>query len=103
MKLIRIVTIAMIAACVAAGIYVAKPQTIRPHTKEVHLRNIRQLTFGRDAPLADISHPTESGLFTRQLISDRRIAHRCQAALRVTFGRFIRRTTSFPPKPTEPT
>src|SRR2546429_1368518 len=48
MKLIRIVTIAMIAACVAAGIYVAKPQTIRPHTKEVHLRNIRQLTFDGD-------------------------------------------------------
>jgi Tol biopolymer transport system component len=28
------------------GIYVARPQTLQPHPKEVHLRNIRQLTFG---------------------------------------------------------
>ena len=46
MKFTRIITIAMIAASVAGGVYVAMPQTIRPHPKEVHLRNIRQLTFG---------------------------------------------------------
>jgi len=31
---------------VMAGIYVARPQSIQPHPKEVHMRNIRQLTFG---------------------------------------------------------
>jgi len=46
MKFTRIITIAMIAASVAGGVYVAMPQAIRPHPKEVHLRNIRQLTFG---------------------------------------------------------
>src|SRR2546429_433256 len=48
MNLTRIITIAIIAACVGGGIYVAKPQTLRPHPKEVHLRNIRQLSFGGD-------------------------------------------------------
>lgn len=46
MKLTRILTTALIAASVMGGIYVARPQTIQPHPKEVHLRNIRQLTFG---------------------------------------------------------
>jgi TolB protein len=46
MKVTRIITIGMIAGCVMAGIYVAMPQTIKPHPKETHLRNIRQLTFG---------------------------------------------------------
>jgi TolB protein len=46
MKLIRIVPFALVAACVAGGVYIARPQTIRPHAKETHLRNIRQLTFG---------------------------------------------------------
>jgi hypothetical protein len=46
MKLTRILTIALIAASLMGGIYVARPQTIQPHPKEVHLRNIRQLTFG---------------------------------------------------------
>ena len=48
MKLMRIITIAIIAASVGGGIYIAKPQSLRPHPKEVHLRNIRQLTFGGD-------------------------------------------------------
>jgi TolB protein len=46
MKLTRIIAIAMLAGSLAGGIYVAMPQTIRPHPKELHLRNIRQLTFG---------------------------------------------------------
>jgi TolB protein len=48
MKLTRIHTIALAAAAAAlmGGIYAARPQTIQPHPKEVHLRNIRQLTFG---------------------------------------------------------
>jgi TolB protein len=47
---IRISIVAVIAALVSAGLYFSSPfqvgQTIAPHTKEVHLRNIRQLTFG---------------------------------------------------------
>jgi hypothetical protein len=46
MKVTRILTIAFAAASIMGGIYAARPQTIQPHTKEVHLRNIRQLTFG---------------------------------------------------------
>src|SRR5213594_1713751 len=46
MKLMRILTLALGAATLMGGIYVARPQTIPPHAKEVHLRNIRQLTFG---------------------------------------------------------
>src|SRR2546422_8329355 len=48
MRLTRIITIAIIAASIGGGIYLAKPQSLRPHPKEVHLRNIRQLTFGGD-------------------------------------------------------
>ena len=155
MKLLRIIPIALIAACVGGGIYIARPQTIHPHPKEVHLRNIRQLTFGGTNAEAYFSFDGQKVIFqsTREpykcdqiftmnrdgsnvrlvstakgrttcgyfmpdgkriiyrsdrkhndlLILDRRIAHRCQAELKVTFGRFIRRTTSFRPKPTEPT
>jgi len=46
MRLTRIPAAALFAAFVMAGIYVARPQTIQPHPKEVHLRNIRQLTSG---------------------------------------------------------
>jgi Tol biopolymer transport system component len=46
MKITRIISIGMIAGCVMGGIYVAMPQTLKPHPKETHLRNIRQLTFG---------------------------------------------------------
>ena len=46
MKITRIITIGLIAGCVMGGIYVAKPQTLKPHPKETHIRNIRQLTFG---------------------------------------------------------
>jgi TolB protein len=46
MRLTRILVAALFAAFVMAGIYVARPQTIQPHPKEVHLRNIRQLTSG---------------------------------------------------------
>ena len=48
MRLTRILTAALFAALVMAGIYVARPQKIQPHPKEVHLRNIRQLTSGGD-------------------------------------------------------
>src|SRR2546427_57942 len=53
MKLMRIITIAIIAASIRGGIYIAKPQSLRPHPKEVHLRNIRQLTFGGDSAKPD--------------------------------------------------
>src|SRR5580765_1007005 len=46
MKLTRLLTVALIAASLMGGIYVARPQTNQPHPKEVHLRHIRQLTFG---------------------------------------------------------
>jgi TolB protein len=46
MKLTRIFVPALVTASVMAGIYIARPQAIQPHAKEVHLRNIRQLTFG---------------------------------------------------------
>ena len=46
MKVTRIITIGMIAGCLMGGMYVALPQTVKPHAKETHLRNIRQLTFG---------------------------------------------------------
>jgi TolB protein len=46
MRLTRILLASLFAALVMAGIYVARPQTIQPHPKEVHLRNIRQLTSG---------------------------------------------------------
>jgi TolB protein len=46
MRLMRILLAAVFAALVMAGIYIARPQTIQPHPKEVHLRNIRQLTSG---------------------------------------------------------
>jgi len=46
MRLTRIVIPALLTAFVMAGIYVARPQSIQPHPKEVHMRNIRQLTFG---------------------------------------------------------
>ena len=41
-----ILTAVFAALSVMGGIYIARPQNIRPHPKEVHLRNIRQLTFG---------------------------------------------------------
>jgi Tol biopolymer transport system component len=46
MRFTRIFLAALFAALVMAGIYIARPQTIQPHPKEVHLRNIRQLTSG---------------------------------------------------------
>ena len=43
----RITLIAISAGLMGAGLYVsAQVQTIQPHPKEVHLRNIRQLTNG---------------------------------------------------------
>jgi TolB protein len=46
MNLTRILGAGVITAAVMGGIYIARPQTIQPHPKEVHLRNIRQITFG---------------------------------------------------------
>ena len=43
----RLTFIAIFCAVMAAGLYVsAAAQTLQPHAKEVHLRNIRQLTSG---------------------------------------------------------
>ena len=46
MNFTRILSAAFIAVSVTAGAYIARPQSVRPHAKEVHLRNIRQVTFG---------------------------------------------------------
>jgi Tol biopolymer transport system component len=46
MTLTRIAAIAVATTWLMGGFYIARPQTIPPHPKEVHLRNIRQLTFG---------------------------------------------------------
>ena len=63
MKFTRIITVAMIAACVTAGLYVAKPQSITPHPKEVHLRNIRQLTTNGDNAEAYFSFDGQKIIF----------------------------------------
>jgi len=59
----RILTIALIAAAVTGGIYVSRPQTIQPHPKEVHLRNIRQLTFDGDNAEAYFSFDGQKIIF----------------------------------------
>src|SRR2546430_15739375 len=46
MKLTRMLIIALIGLSLMGSIYFGRPQTIPPHAKETHLRNIRQLTFG---------------------------------------------------------
>jgi Tol biopolymer transport system component len=46
MKFMRIVAAAFVLASLIGGVYIARPQNIRPHSKEVHLRNIRQITSG---------------------------------------------------------
>ena len=68
MKLTRILTTAFIAVSVAGGIYAAMPQAIRPHPKEVHLRNIRQLTSGGENAEAYFSLDGQKVIFqsTRQ-------------------------------------
>jgi TolB protein len=59
----RILTIALIVAAVTGGIYAARPQTIQPHPKEVHLRNIRQLTFDGDNAEAYFSFDGQKIIF----------------------------------------
>jgi TolB protein len=65
MKLTRILTIALAVAAAAlmGGIYAARPQTIQPHPKEVHLRNIRQLTFGGENAEAYFSFDGQKIIF----------------------------------------
>lgn len=65
MKLTRILTVALAAAAAAlmGGIYAARPQTIQPHPKEVHLRNIRQLTFGGENAEAYFSFDGQKIIF----------------------------------------
>ena len=63
MRLTRILTVAMAAAFVMAGIFVARPQAIEPHAKEVHLRNIRQLTFGGENAEAYFSQDGQKVVF----------------------------------------
>src|SRR5207245_11442823 len=48
MKPRSVLTIAVLATLALGAIYSARPQTIQPHPKEVHLRNIRQLTSGSE-------------------------------------------------------
>src|SRR3989442_11666942 len=63
MQWTRILTLALVAATLMGGIYVARPQTIPPHAKEVHLRNIRQLTFGGENAEAYFSLDGEKIIF----------------------------------------
>jgi len=63
MKLTHVLTIALMSASIAGGIYVARPQTIQPHAKEVHLRNIRQLTFGGENAEAYFSFDGQKVIF----------------------------------------
>jgi Tol biopolymer transport system component len=65
MKVTRILTIALAAAAAGlmGGIYAARPQTIQPHPKEVHLRNIRQLTFGGENAEAYFSFDGQKIIF----------------------------------------
>ena len=65
MRLTRILTIALAAGAAAlmGGIYAARPQTIQPHPKEVHLRNIRQLTFGGENAEAYFSFDGQKIIF----------------------------------------
>ncbi len=46
MKVTAILIAPALAALALAAIYGAPPQAIRPHAKEAHFRNVRQLTFG---------------------------------------------------------
>ncbi len=46
MKWKHLLMTAAIAAAAFGAIYSAQPQTLRPHARESHLRNVRQLTFG---------------------------------------------------------
>src|SRR5437867_11717215 len=46
MKPRSVLTIGVLATLALGAIYFAREQTIQPHPKEVHLRNIRQLTSG---------------------------------------------------------
>ena len=63
MKLTRILTFAFVVAALTGGIYVALPQTVRPHPKESHLRNIRQLTFGGENAEAYFSFDGQKVIF----------------------------------------
>jgi TolB protein len=63
MNLRRILIIALIGAALTAGIYIARPQVIPSHPKEVHLRNIRQLTFDGDNAEAYFSFDGEKVIF----------------------------------------
>ena len=68
MNLTRIFSCALIGAALTAGIYIARPQSIQPHPKELHLRNIRQLTFDGDNAEAYFSFDGQKIIFqsTRQ-------------------------------------
>ena len=46
MSFTRILAAAFVGLSLMGGIYIARPQGIKPNPKEVHLRNIRQVTFG---------------------------------------------------------
>ena len=63
MNFTRILTTAVAAATIMGGVYIARPQTIQPHPKETHLRNIRQLTFGGENAEAYFSFDNQKIIF----------------------------------------
>jgi len=63
MNLTRIAALGIISASLMGGIYIARPQSIQPHPKEVHLRNIRQLTFGGENAEAYLSLDGQKVIF----------------------------------------
>jgi hypothetical protein len=64
MKFTRISTAAFIALSIMGGIFVARPQGIKPHAKEVNLRNIRQITFGGENAEAYFSLDGQKVIFS---------------------------------------
>src|SRR5215831_18244490 len=59
----RILTVALVAAALTGGIYIGRPQNIQPHPKEVHLRNVRQLTSNGDNAEAYFSYDGQKVIF----------------------------------------
>jgi Tol biopolymer transport system component len=63
MNFTRVLIGTFLAASVMGGVYVARPQTLKPHPKEVRLKNIRQLTFGGENAEAYFSLDNQKIIF----------------------------------------
>jgi Tol biopolymer transport system component len=63
MRFTRIFAGALLAASALSGIYIARPQAITSHPKEVRLRNVRQLTFGGENAEAYFSFDGQKIIF----------------------------------------